>query len=268
MKEGVFMLKGIFSCILSRLDGYTEKNVKSIYSFLPCCERVTASICIIILFASHYLNIIELKELKNNTLWNENFRMYLKNNTIWYWGVWILITAGFGTKIFCWMKETGDKTDTDLIPGWITIRSVYDLIASSILLMFSINILIEYSYGHDIWSSWKNYAVFGTEILYLFCFYINKAYVHFEDTWEEMKRRYTDYYDSEGTRIAEEDIVIYYGKRYRLYQTICHQDNYSSTKREWKLWDEQNTLQRESDSILLEEALQNKVGRLLVEKRF
>ena len=97
---------------------------------------------------------------------------------------------------------------------------------------------------------------------------VNKAYVHFEDTWEEMKRRYTDYYDSEGTRIAEEDIVIYYGKRYRLYQTICYQDNHSSTKREWKLWDEQNTLQWESDSILLEEALQNKAGRLLVEKRF
>jgi hypothetical protein len=158
------------------------------------------------------------------------------------------------------------KFKVELMPLWDTLEDIFDLVVSCILLLFSINQMIELCNGYNILTE-DNEKTYWLMILYFTCGFVNWIYRNNRKKWHYRDISYTDYFDMDGSRIAKKDKVIYNGK---LYKIFCDSDviqiNKSGTNKDSLLW-----LVNDSDgiihkTILLEEAAKDEKGKLTVYK--
>ncbi len=151
-----------------------------------------------------------------------------------------------------------------LLPVWFTIEDLFDFTVSSIIFLFTLNAVIESCHGKEVCNI-ESQCVYLWGILYLAFRLVQWVYVNNSNSWYWMERSYTNYYDREGKRIAKDDIVIYYGKRYHLYfsgDVIGRKDN--EKKEEWRLISTEAGMLQEY--ISLEEAVKDQDGNLVIEK--
>lgn len=232
--------------------------------YIAYIERIVALVLIIFLLSSKYLNCWRNDILKEYPVWNETFRTFLKNYTVKCFIGWILFVVILEQLLRVGIIRIECNFKIRFMPLWNTIRDFIDLCFSSILLLFSINALIEYSHNYDIWSSEKYRYVYILGAIYMFCKFFLWIYIKNSNAWFELEREYTNYYDSNGKRIAKDDYIVYYGKRYKIYFTGGVRGINTLDKKEWRLEDLSSTSC--GNNISLEDAVKDSAGNLFVEK--
>lgn len=135
----------------------------------------------------------------------------------------------------------------NIIPIWYTIDEIIKILLNIMILIELIQDVILGLNGEYAIQTRNIIIYFYITISVLFTFIV-KLYRQNEDLSLLISYRYTDYFDSEGKRIAKEDKVIYRNKIYSLYKE----------EKDWYLVD--NT----TEKIKLQEAVIDKEGKIKV----
>lgn len=93
--------------------------------------------------------------------------------------------------------------------------------------------------------------------------FVEWVYVQNSNMWYWLDKEYTDYYDIEGERISQDDMVVYYGKRYEVYLDRKESED-GGIKGEWRI--KTSSVGVIQNSISLEEAVKDYEGKLVIDK--
>lgn len=136
----------------------------------------------------------------------------------------------------------------NIIPIWYTIDEIIKILLNIMILIELIQDVILGLNGEYAIQTRNIIIYFYITISVLFTFIV-KLYRQNEKLSLLISYRYTDYFDSEGKRIAKEDKVIYRNKIYSLYKE----------EKNWYLVDNNIT-----EKIKLQEAVIDKEGKIKV----
>lgn len=136
----------------------------------------------------------------------------------------------------------------NIIPIWYTIDEIIKILLNIMILIELIQDVILGLNGEYAIQTRNIIIYFYITISVLFTFIV-KLYRQNENLSLLISYRYTDYFDSEGKRIAKEDKVIYRNKIYSLYKE----------EKNWYLVDNNIT-----EKIKLQEAVIDKEGKIKV----
>lgn len=189
-------------------DKYAINNLTSIM-------RNISSILILIVLILHYWGFMQYFNIPKIPLFEVRFREVLHKYTFMSLIVWIVfdfLTIPLFSKIIIRLET---KCKARLLPLWNTIEDLLKISSAGLMMLFSVNILIEFSNGYNVLTR-ENQNVYGLIILYFILGIINWIYIKNSNRWYYLEKAYTDYFDVNGNRIAEDDMVIYYGKLYEI----------------------------------------------------
>ena len=166
---------------------------------------------------------------------------YIVICVIFYFGYLVILTPII--KILYVKLNT--EYNKNIIPIWYTIDEIIKILLNIMILIELIQDVILGLNGEYAIQTRNIIIYFYITISVLFTFIV-KLYRQNEDLSLLISYRYTDYFDSEGKRIAKEDKVIYRNKIYSLYKE----------EKDWYLVD--NT----TEKIKLQEAVIDKEGKI------
>lgn len=148
----------------------------------------------------------------------DDVSLFLHKYTFGLFLAWIIYDV-VDTGIYCVLILLELKFKVVLIPLWDTITNTIKLLASCDLLLYSFDLVIESCNGNDILI--KDNEIYWLTTLYLAYVFVNWVYNKHKHKQRLRNTSYTDYFDMDGNRIANEDKVIYNGK---LYEIFCTSD--------------------------------------------
>lgn len=129
------------------------------------------------------------------------------------------------------VKEIKVRCEVDMYPLWYTIEDLFEVFFYSSILLIVLQDLLLCINGNEI--IWKNNTIVYAFIIIGFMFRtISKLYLQNKKNWYYITMNYTDYFDSNGKRIAQNDKVVYKNKIYKLDKVngIWYlKDNYTKT---------------------------------------
>lgn len=225
--------------------------------------RVLAALIVLVVLLSSICNISEIAFGETMPLRDEEIRDFINEHMLscmLFWGIYNL----FLEQLICRAVILIDQSkDDELLLIWFTIDDFLDVLMSLYFLVYGINLLIEFNNGNDVlvYRGW----VYSGMLAYIVLVFLKWSYIKNSNKWYEIRRRYTQFYDTEGKRIPKDAYVVYYGKLYQVYWSGDVIDgNDHNMKKEWRIlsWG------FEGDSISLEAAVKDKGGKWLSFKVF
>jgi hypothetical protein len=234
-----------------------QRAVSKIVSFLLLVQ----SLLFILSLFIHYWNIFELVNLPLFPMFNNDFRLLLNNYTfglLWFEIIYYVLLKYIFDKIIINLQFS---IEIKLLPLCNTIEDILEIVIELLLIMFFTNYLIEYNYGIitlDVFNDKVFVMYFCIFAFRIFCwFYAKNA-----NYWNYVEKRYTPYFDCEGSRIPEESSVIYNSKLYEV-SLIKKNNNYLSDKGKWYLVEDTHNGWMSSE-ILLEDAVKDGKGKIKI----
>lgn len=157
----------------------------------------------------------------------------------------------------------------DLLPFFNTVENIFEISTMFILsLKLSRNLILCISGVDMIISNNKN--IYFTYIVCGLFVFSNWLYTKNKNYWYLTKINYTPYFDCVGNRIAQEDMVIYYGRLYKIYLldleecSVFREERKDFGKKEWYLSKDNSRII--DKKISLEDAVRDEKGKIKVYK--
>lgn len=144
--------------------------------------------------------------------------------------------------------KTKTRWNKDIFPVWLTAEDTFEIIFHSTILLKTIQDILQCIKGNNVIQGANLWIYAFVAIGALFRF-ISKLYIQNSNRWYSICRDYTDFFDSDGKRIAENDRVVYRNRIYKLY----------NAKGTWYLSDYST-----SSDIKLEDAVMDNEGKIKV----
>ncbi len=219
--------------------------------------RNISAIIILFLLLLQYWDFIDDYSIIKIPLFGDRLRDVLHKHSFVLFIVWIIfdtLSTPFFSKIVVLIES---ECKVKLLPLWNTIEDLFEISIASLMVLFSANSFIEFYNGYNVLTI-ENQKVYGLIILYIFFGIINWVYIKNSNRWYYIEKRYTDYFDMSGNRIAEDDKVIYYGKIYKII--YAREDEVMNSK----LWLVEDTIRIIDKVILLEDAVKDEKGKIKV----
>ena len=129
--------------------------------------------------------------------------IYLYKIIILYIAFYIIIKP-LGLVI---ISEIKSRIKKDTFPIWLTFEDIVEIFFYSIVLLKLVQ---------DILQCMKNENVMQGKNVFIYAFIIEKIYIQNKNCWYYNTIRYTNFFDSDGKRIAQNDSVVYRNKIYEL----------------------------------------------------
>ena len=217
--------------------------------------RIVAGAIIAFICVCNNSDILELLPLKNN-LFRNSICEFIGQHIFSICILWMVYTLFVEEIIRRVIIELQCRFEKRILPYFFTFTDIVSLAFSFVLIIFAVHSLMEVAQGIDVFDTYTNTYIFV--LLYMVCILCRAVYINNSDRWCEIEREYTDYYDAAGKRIAIDDKVVYYGKRYSL-KLINMVGTEDIKEKEWVLYDRARL-----NHIALEEAVKNKEGNLFI----
>lgn len=226
--------------------------------------RNISAILVLILLFVHYWDFMKQYHIGSIPLFEDGVRNALHKYTF------VLIIAGIVFDVLSTPLLTpiiiylDSKCKIKLLPIWNTIEDLLEICVAAMMVLFSVNCWIEFYHGYNILIA-ENQKVYGIIVLYFMLGCINWIYAKNRTWWYYQEKTYTNYFDINGNRIAEDDRVIYYRKLYKI-ERVSHNEGDNSVNSKNKLCLVENTFGIITHNILLEEAVKDENGGIRVYK--
>ncbi len=159
------------------------------------------------------------------------------------------------------------KFNMKLFPVLNTVEDTFEIGALSILLLKLINNLLLCIHGIDVIKS-ADKKIYIIYLICCFCLFVNWLYIKNKNYWYFADIKYTPFFDCNGTRIAQHDSVIYYGRLYSIHlldveeRSVFIEEKRECRKKEWYLSKSNSGIIRKE--ILLEDAVRDEKGKIKV----
>lgn len=112
--------------------------------------------------------------------------------------------------------ELKTRWDKDIFPLWYTAEDIFEIFFHSTILLKVVQDTLQCINGGSVMQD-ENLLIYAFIVIGALFRFISKVYMQNENRWYYNTIRYTDYFDSDGKRIAKEDRVVYRNKIYELY---------------------------------------------------
>lgn len=238
-----------------------EKDDFAINKLARILRNISAILVLILLFI-HYYDFLQQYHIERIPLFGDGVRNVLHKYTF------VLLIAGivfdvFSTPLFTPIIIYLDsKCKIKLLPIWNTIEDLLEICISGIMVLFSVNSWIEFYHGNNVLIT-ENRRVYGIIVIYFILGFINWIYVKNSTWWYYHEISYTNYFDINGNRIAEDDRVIYYSKLFKIERVnVKEAENPLNSKN--KLCLVENPHGIITHNILLEDAVKDEKGNIKV----
>ena len=168
--------------------------------------------------------------------------------------MFIIIGAYFSYFLICKpiikriAVEMKTRWDKDIFPVWFTVEDTFEIFFHSTILLKIVQDIILCIKGNNVMHG-ENLWVYVFVVIGALFRFISKLYKQNENGWYYNTIRYTDFFDSDGKRIAKDDRVVYRNKIYKIY----------NDKGTWCLYDSNI-----GTDIKLEDAVMDNEGKIRV----
>lgn len=112
--------------------------------------------------------------------------------------------------------ELKARWDKDIFPLWYTVEDIFEIFFHSTILLKVVQETLQCIKGENVMQG-ESLLIYAFIVIGALFRFVSKIYMQNENRWYYNTIRYTDYFDSDGKRIAEEDRVVYRNKIYGLY---------------------------------------------------
>ena len=144
--------------------------------------------------------------------------------------------------------EIKTRWDKDIFPILLTAEDIFEVCFHSIILLKVVQDISQCIRDKNVMQG-ENMLIYAFVVIGALFRFVSKLYIQNVSSWYYNTIQYTDYFDSDGKRIAKSDRVVYRNKIYELY----------NNKETWYLSDSH----RETN-IKLEDAVVDNDGKLKV----
>lgn len=221
-----------------------EGNIFQVVRFL----RIFSFVGICIIYLLDKCNLKKLFQFDLEICFPKNISNFLNEYTlkiIIFYFVFLIIIKPFLKAITVHIEV---KYKIKIFPLWFTITDIVEITFNGLVLLKIIqDVLLCYNEALKIVQ--EDIYIYIFVIVSAICDFIYRIYLKNSNNWYYISIKYTEYFDSQGKRIAEDDKVVYKNKIYDLY----------SDKGVYYIHD-----YRKGTSIKLEEALADKDGNLRI----
>lgn len=213
-----------------------------------------------ILLLSKYYDCFQYLSVPVFPLLPTIFRVGIKKYAIILLGIklaYFMIFRKIFTGVVIYVQGELDKR---LMPMWDTLEDLLELVTATTCCMFILNSLIEFYNGYSFDVLEGNYLIpiFLCQVIGRI---IYKIYIKNSNEWFCREIKYTNFFDSNGRRIAQDDQVIYYNKIYNL-SLFKEKTKDNLNKSEWYLVDTHACTIKAK--VSLEEAVKDEQGCIQV----
>lgn len=239
-----------------------SKDKYAINKIASIVRKISVILTFIILFL-HYWNLVQYYNVEKAPLFADELRVLLHKYTFGLLVIWIVFDT-LSTPLFSRIIiSIESKCKKRLLPLWNTIEDLLEVCSAGLMLVFITNALIEFSNGYNVFTkgNWKVYVLI---ILYFVFEIIKWVYIKNSNRWYYLEKAYTDYFDTNGNRIAKDDRVIYYGKIYKIVYARDSDESETSIVNRKKLWITEDTYGTLNLDIMLEEAVKDEKGKIRI----
>lgn len=108
------------------------------------------------------------------------------------------------------------RVEKAIFPVWYTLEEVFEIFFHSTILLKIVQDILQCINGKDVMQG-ENLLIYAFVAIGALVRFISKLYMQNENRWHYNTIPYTDYFDSDGRRIAKGDRVVYRNKIYKLY---------------------------------------------------
>ena len=112
--------------------------------------------------------------------------------------------------------EIKTRWDKDIFPVCLTAEDVFEIFFHSTILLKAVQDILQCLKGNNVMQGENLWIYVFVAIGALFRF-VSKLYIQNENGWHYNTIRYTNFFDSDGKRIAEDDSVVYRNRIYEIY---------------------------------------------------
>jgi hypothetical protein len=222
--------------------------------------RIISTFIIFLVLFLQYWNFLKYFDVNKLPLFEYTLRLFLHRYTFVLFVVWLTFNFAFDSIFTKIIIHIECQYKIRLLPLWNTIEDIFELSVSCLLVLFSLNIVIEFCNGIDILIK-ENKEVYWVIIFYFACGVAKWIYIKNSNHWYYLNKSYTDFFDTYGNRIAIDDKVIYNGKLYKVY---CDRNFQNTTKNCNNWWLVDDAFGIVNKNVLLEEAVKDEKGKIKV----
>lgn len=137
--------------------------------------------------------------------------IYLYKIIILYIAFYIIIKP-LGLVI---ISEIKSRIKKDTFPIWLTFEDIVEIFFYSIVLLKLVQDILQCMKNENVMQG-KNVFIYAFIIIGALYRFIEKIYIQNKNCWYYNTIRYTNFFDSDGKRIAQNDSVVYRNKIYEL----------------------------------------------------
>lgn len=112
--------------------------------------------------------------------------------------------------------EMKTRWDKDIFPVWLTVEDAFEIFFHSTILLKTVQDILQCIKGSNVMQG-ENLWVYAFVAIGALFRFISKLYKQNENRWYYNTIRYTNFFDSDGKRIAKDDSVVYRNKIYEIY---------------------------------------------------
>ena len=112
--------------------------------------------------------------------------------------------------------EVKVRFEKDMFPIWYTLKDVLRAVFYSVLLLKMSHDMLLCVQGYDVIYG-NNVIVYIYIMLYVLIRFVGKIHLHNKNAWYYSTITYTNFFDWDGKRIAEDDKVVYRNQIHRIY---------------------------------------------------